>query len=179
MDIPLVMATCQRIDNTALVAKKYISVPGFKYLAKVMSGVWVDRKNPDPRSLRMIIQKINQGKMFCVAPEGTRSPTKALLEAKQGAAYVAAKTGVPIIPAAVTGPETAMKSWLRLQRPQLTIHYGEPFTLPPLERKTRDDALQKGTDEIMCRIAAMLPPSYWGFYADHPRLKELLGEEPR
>ena len=32
------------------------------------------------------------------------------------------------------------------------------------------------TDEIMCRIAAMLPPSYRGVYADHPRLKELLEE---
>ena len=31
-----------------------------------------------------------------------------------------------------------------------------------------------GTTEVMCQIAAMLPPEYRGVYADHPRLKELL-----
>jgi hypothetical protein len=29
----------------------------------------------------------------------------------------------------------------------------------------------------MCRIAALMPPSYWGAYADQPRLAELL-EQP-
>jgi 1-acyl-sn-glycerol-3-phosphate acyltransferase len=36
--------------------------------------------------------------------------------------------------------------------------------------------LQQQTDEIMCRIAAMLPPRYHGVYADHPRLHELLAD---
>ena len=35
-----------------------------------------------------------------------------------------------------------------------------------------------GTTEIMCRIAALLPPAYRGVYAEHPRLKELLMASP-
>ncbi len=37
--------------------------------------------------------------------------------------------------------------------------------------------MREATDEIMCRIGAMLPEKYRGFYADHPRLKELLAQQ--
>jgi hypothetical protein len=36
--------------------------------------------------------------------------------------------------------------------------------------------LEQYTDEIMCRIAALLPAAYRGYYADSPRLKALLSE---
>ena len=58
------------------------------------------------------------------------------------------------------------------------LRVGEPFRLPPVDRKDREASLQRNTDEIMCRIAAMIPPEYWGVYANHPRLKELLKESP-
>jgi 1-acyl-sn-glycerol-3-phosphate acyltransferase len=58
----------------------------------------------------------------------------------------------------------------------LTIRFGEAFTLPPLEREKRDAQLQAGIDEIMCRIAALLPESYRGVYAGYPRVKELVGK---
>jgi 1-acyl-sn-glycerol-3-phosphate acyltransferase len=51
---------------------------------------------------------------------------------------------------------------------------GPAFTLPPFEGKDRDALLQQYTDEVMCRIAALLPEERRGAYADHPRLKELL-----
>jgi len=37
--------------------------------------------------------------------------------------------------------------------------------------------LQRNSDEIMCRIAALLPAGYRGVYEEHPRLQEILGEE--
>ena len=37
--------------------------------------------------------------------------------------------------------------------------------------------LKQSTDEIMCRIAVLLPEKHWGFYAESPRLKELLEEK--
>jgi 1-acyl-sn-glycerol-3-phosphate acyltransferase len=67
-----------------------------------------------------------------------------------------------------------MDSLRRWRRPKVVISIGEPFTLPPIPGKDRDAALQAYTDEIMCRIAALLPPSYRGVYAEYPRLKELL-----
>ena len=50
--------------------------------------------------------------------------------------------------------------------------------LPALTRQERDKILQQSTDEMMCQIAALLPPAYRGVYADHPRLAELLQQRP-
>jgi 1-acyl-sn-glycerol-3-phosphate acyltransferase len=51
------------------------------------------------------------------------------------------------------------------------------FTLPPLDNKNRTEQLAANTEEIMCRIAAELPESHRGVYADYPRLHELLAEK--
>jgi 1-acyl-sn-glycerol-3-phosphate acyltransferase len=48
-----------------------------------------------------------------------------------------------------------------------------------MDRDDRQGWLARNTDEIMCRISALLPPEYRGFYEDHPRLKELLAEETK
>jgi 1-acyl-sn-glycerol-3-phosphate acyltransferase len=65
-----------------------------------------------------------------------------------------------------------------LRRPHITINIGSMFNLPPLpaEGQGRAEALKTDTDEIMCRIAALLPEENRGFYADHPRLKAILEE---
>ena len=48
--------------------------------------------------------------------------------------------------------------------------------MPPMPKVNRDAWLAEQTDEIMCQIAALLPPDHRGVYADHPRLHELLLE---
>jgi 1-acyl-sn-glycerol-3-phosphate acyltransferase len=80
-----------------------------------------------------------------------------------------------VLPVAVTGTEDqlVMKN-LRIKRTPVRISVGEPFSLPPVEKQERDILLQRYTDEIMCRIAVLLPPAYRGYYAEHPRLMELL-----
>jgi len=84
---------------------------------------------------------------------------------------------VPIVPVGLTGTETGMRDLMRLRKPRFVARFGPAFTLPPLERSRREEQLKEHTDEIMVRIAACLPPKYWGAYAGHPRLKELLEEQ--
>ncbi|HSO14048.1 MAG TPA: hypothetical protein VLT51_16855, partial [Anaerolineales bacterium] len=67
----------------------------------------------------------------------------------------------------------------RLKRTRMTVTAGPSFTLPPLPKENRDEALKQYTDEIMCHIAALLPEKYRGVYEEHPRLKELLEQEKR
>ena len=99
-----------------------------------------------------------------------------LIEAKPGGVYLAWKAGVPVLPVALTGTEDAqvadrLKHFKRLE---IKIVAGQPFTLPPVKGKDRDAAMQEYTDEVMCRIAALLPPDRRGVYTEHPKLKELL-----
>ncbi len=112
-----------------------------------------------------------------MAPEGTRSKTGALARGKTGAAYLAHESQVPLIPVGIYGTETTWHNWLRLRRPTFTMRVGVPFRLDPLDPEQRQSRLRADTDEIMCRIGALLPAQYHGYYADHPRLRELLAQE--
>jgi 1-acyl-sn-glycerol-3-phosphate acyltransferase len=168
----------QRDDIVLMVAEKYQKYAVWRWLAKELDAIWLNRYEADIHALRLVQKRLRQGELLAMAPEGTRSQSEALIPGRPGAAYLASKTGVPIVPVGVTGTEDrAVKARLRrLQRPHIVIRIGSPFTLPPMERQDRDAYLQAYTDEIMCRIAVLLPPTYRGVYADHPRLKELLLE---
>jgi hypothetical protein len=54
------------------------------------------------------------------------------------------------------------------------FHAAKPFHLPPLDPDDRAGSMRRNADEVMCRMAAMLPPAYRGEYANHPRLAEFL-----
>jgi 1-acyl-sn-glycerol-3-phosphate acyltransferase len=173
IDPPLVVAVVKRPDLTALIADTYKKFPPLRWAIDIMGGIWINRDQVDLDALRKALGFLRQGGLLGIAPEGTRSRNGAMIPAKTGAAYLAAKAAVPVIPVAVSGSEDAFQKLLRFRRPTIELQFGEPFNLPPLDRRERDAALQQDTDEIMCRIAAMLPPSYWGVYRDHPRLAEL------
>jgi 1-acyl-sn-glycerol-3-phosphate acyltransferase len=78
------------------------------------------------------------------------------------------------VPVAIWGSADLIKDLLHFRRNRITIRYGRAYHLPPLGESDNKEWLQKSTDEIMCRIAALLPEQNRGFYAEHPRLKELL-----
>ena len=167
-----------REDIILLAAEKYEHVPIISWLANQLNVIWVDRYNADFAAIREALKRIRAGGVLVLAPEGTRSKSGALQQAYAGGSYLAAKADLPIIPAAIIGSEDAkVFSQLRsLKRPHIVLRVGEPFKLPPLPNKDREATLEIYTDEIMCHIAALLPPEYRGVYADHPRLKELLAE---
>jgi 1-acyl-sn-glycerol-3-phosphate acyltransferase len=121
---------------------------------------------------------MEDGKCLVIAPEGTRSRVGSLIEGKPGVAYLAARSGFPIVPVAITGTEDklVLSNLKRLRRSNITLTGGEPFIISPLPNKDRDAALKNATDEIMCRIAALLPERYRGVYAEHPRTRELSRE---
>ena len=169
----------KRDDIILFVAEKYERYAIFRWLGRKLDAIFVDRFNADIGALRTTLKRLQQGQLLVVAPEGTRSKSMALNEAHQGVVYLAAKAGVPIIPAAAVGTEDkVVKSRLmRFKRAHILVRFGDPITVPPITTKDREQILDLYTDELMCQIAALLPQAYRGFYADHPRLKELLGEE--
>jgi 1-acyl-sn-glycerol-3-phosphate acyltransferase len=176
MDTLYLFTNPARPDITALVADKYLKYPVFNYILKAGGVIWIDRDKADFTALRQSVEVIRSGVALGIAPEGTRSVIGQLQEGKPGAAMLAVKTNTVIVPVGVAGTDTFFKKLRTLRRPHVTLKFGPAFTLPPLNRDTREEQLKQYTDEIMCRIAALLPPRYWGFYKDHPRLKVLLAE---
>lgn len=174
LDIPLLFINPTRPDITALVTDKYQNHPFFHWYATVSGGIWIDRTRADFSAFRQAIDALKDGRSLGIAPEGTRSATGRLIEAKSGTALIAIRTGMPVVPVAITGTGTAVAQLMRLQRPHVVARFGKPLIPPPLTRDNREGVLQRFTDEIMCQIAAMLPTDMHGFYAGHPRLQEIL-----
>ena len=176
LDPALIYYVSGRRDIIMLIAEKYQKSALWRWFARQVDGIFVDRFGADFGAVRQALSRLRKGGVLVLAPEGTRSQTEALIEGKPGVSYMAAKAGVPIIPVAITGTEDkkVVSSLKRLRRPKVVARAGEAFTLPLLKGRDRDEALLEYTDEIMCRIGALLPPEYRGVYAEHPRLKELL-----
>lgn len=176
VDVPIAFYALDRWDMFILIAEKWGEVPLFRWVGKYFNFIFIDRFNPDIKALRRVISLMEENNILIIAPEGTRSRTGALIEAKPGVSYLATKLKRPIVPVAITGTEdkNLFGNLKRLQRSKVTLTAGPAFSLPPLPRENRDEVLKRYTDEIMCHIAALLPEKYRGVYADHPRLKELL-----
>jgi len=176
LDPAIAYCILNRTDIIMLVAEKYRKIPLVPWLVKQLDGIWVDRFNADMGAVRQALFRLRKGGVLVLAPEGTRSKTGALVQGWTGASYLAAKAGAPIVPVALIGTQAQVvaANLRRFKRSPVLARAGEPFTLPAIPIKDRDTALEAYTDEIMCRIAALLPPAYRGVYSDHPRLKELL-----
>ena len=112
------------------------------------------------------------------SPEGTRSRVRHLIEAKEGAAYLASRAQVPILPMGVVNTDVIWENALRLRRTRLEVHIGKPFTLP-VGKRAKGPELEAATHLIMVHIASLLPERYHGAYADSPALAALQrGEDP-
>lgn len=176
LDIIMVYFGIDRTDLFIPVAEKWQRIGWIKWLGEQLNFLFVDRYNPDLKALRKMIALMEDGKCLVIAPEGTRSRVGSLIEGKPGVAYLAARSGFPVIPVAITGTEdkVLLGNVKRFKKSHIILTGGKPFVIPPLPATNRDEVLQKYTDEIMCQMAALLPEKYRGVYAEHPRLKELL-----
>jgi 1-acyl-sn-glycerol-3-phosphate acyltransferase len=141
-----------------------------------VDAVWLNRFEADFSALREILARMKKGGLMVIAPEGTRSKTEALQMGKMGAAFLAAKSGYPVLPVALTGTEDrlVLENLKRFRRSKIRAVAGDPFMVEIPKGSGREQALREATDEIMCRLAAELPEKYRGVYAEHPRLRELL-----
>lgn len=183
LDAPLILSLnefTQHPNLVVVVAEKYKKYWIYRWAVDVLNFLWLDRFNSDVSALREVIRRIEADGLMVISPEGTRSAEEALIEAKQGAAYLAVKTKATLIPVAVTGTEDRrVRARLRsFKRADITLRIGSPFHLSEFtgSSKSRSLKLEIATDEIMSHIAALLPESYRGHYRENPFLIRLLAE---
>ena len=136
-----------------------------------LSGAFpVRRFEADIGALRQASRVLHEGEVLAMFPEGTRSKEGGLGSAYPGTAFVALRTGTPILPIGITGTETigfprVLFDAVRLRRARVRVVIGDPFFLPPVSRITAEEVIHC-TDVIMDRIASLLPPSYRGQYGE-------------
>jgi 1-acyl-sn-glycerol-3-phosphate acyltransferase len=148
--------------------KEMFRWPGVNLLFYMIGAFPVDRQGADLSALREAQRVVNEGLLLLMFPEGTRSRDRVLHSGFPGSALVAYRTGAPLIPIAVTGTEHVPWPWVfvrPLMQPRVSVRIGKPFFPPAASRITAETAAD-ATDEIMLRIAELLPEAYRGEYRE-------------
>ncbi len=151
----------------------------FGPLMHYLGAIYINRGDVDRRALKEALDLIKSGVVFGLAPEGTRSKGGSMQPAKDGAAFLASRSNVPIVPVGLVNTDVLFGNLRQWRRTQMEARIGTPFMLPDLGRRVRSRDLAAYTHLIMVHIAAQLPKRYYGVYADSPALQALLkGEDP-
>jgi 1-acyl-sn-glycerol-3-phosphate acyltransferase len=125
----------------------------------------VRRFEADLQALRQAQRLLADGWAIGMFPEGHRSHGKGMQQPFPGTALIALRSGARVLPVGITGTETITTPSILFRKPPIRVVIGEPFTLPPVDRVT-SEAVREGVEEIMRRIAALVPPRYRGIYAE-------------
>lgn len=118
---------------------------------------------------------LEEGKLFGIHPEGTRSPDGKLYKGHTGVARLAYETGAPIIPVALTGTDIAQpKGTVWPHRHHTTVTFGKPIYVSRLpENEITHEKIRELTDRMMHEIQKLSKQPYVDMYAQD-RKKELL-----
>lgn len=157
---------CASLPNRVyFLAKKTIfQGPGANWFLQSYGAFPLNRSGPDPRAYRWALDKLQNGQVLALFPEGTRS-RGGMRQALPGVVHLAMRSQVPLLPIGITGTEH-IGSWKRVLNPtgRIRVNIGTVFSLPSIEGKLTTEAAQSLTDMVMRRIAALLPESYRGVY---------------
>lgn len=133
---------------------------------KIWGVIPVQREGFDRQAIIRATSVLNAGEIILVAPEGTRRKT--LSEGKEGLAYLATRTGAPLIPCAITDtvgfPSIRMSKRWRGEGAKLK--FGKPFCFKVSSERPSSEQLRLMTTEAMYILAAMLPEYLRGCYHD-------------
>ncbi len=126
----------------------------------------VRREEVDRRAIQQTLEVLRAGEIVLVAPEGTRGP--ALKQGKEGVAYLASRSGAPVVPVAVDGTIgfPALRFTAPWRGPGATVRFGRPFRYRPAYQRAGRQDLRQMTDEAMFVLAGLLPEGRRGVYAD-------------
>jgi 1-acyl-sn-glycerol-3-phosphate acyltransferase len=124
-----------------------------------IGSIPVALERPDPGAIKRVLQVLDAGRVVGIFPEGPFSQEGRLVRGRPGAAMVALRAGVPVVPAAIEGTYEALRGrrfYLPRRRP-LAVRFGEPIHFGrarrgPVERTEREEI----TRRIMSEIAALL-----------------------
>ncbi|MEV4799586.1 lysophospholipid acyltransferase family protein [Nonomuraea sp. NPDC049421] len=107
---------------------------------------------------------LERGELFGIHPEGTRSPDGRLYRGKIGVAWLALRTGAPVLPVALSGTEKVMPLGAKVPRPApIGIAIGAPLRFTGDHTKAQDR--RRVTDEIMAAIQKLSGQEYVPKYA--------------
>lgn len=179
IDVAIVLLAFPTQQMRVFAADKWRRNPVTGLLLGLSGAIFVRRGEVDRKALRVAVEALQNGEILGMAPEGTRSKDGIMHKARQGPAYLASRTGVPLVPVGIINSDKFSSNIRRLRRTDLQACIGPSFMLPENQDRPRARELEVYTELLMVHIARLIPERYHGFYADSPGLAAIqVGDDP-
>jgi 1-acyl-sn-glycerol-3-phosphate acyltransferase len=128
------------------------------YFHNHVGSIPVSLARPDPGAIRRALRVLERGGVVGIFPEGPFSQHGRLVRGQPGVALVALRSGVPVVPAAITGTFHALaaRRFFVPRRVPISVRFGRPlrFTTPP--QRVTQGLRADVTGRIMQEIAVLL-----------------------
>lgn len=150
---PPIVSCCVRRPVAFMAKEELFAIPIFKQAIRLYGAYPVKRGLSDRNAIRAAINALQEGWTAGIFLQGTRTPDARITEPKLGAALIAAKAGVPIVPVSLWGTEKILVAGSSLPRPvPVTVRIGEPIEAPS---STKREELQAVTEKCAVVISAL------------------------
>jgi 1-acyl-sn-glycerol-3-phosphate acyltransferase len=158
-------------DVTFVTGIKLFENETTQLMMNVAKKIPIKPNSADKHAISEIVKTTKGGGSVFIFPEGTRSRTKSLIEAKKGIALIVRLANVPVIPLGMTGSEKFMPindedmAAESFHKADINIKVGKPFNLPERNEEESKNLYElRCADLVMRNIASLLPDSYKGVY---------------
>jgi 1-acyl-sn-glycerol-3-phosphate acyltransferase len=152
-DPPLIGSAIRR-DMFYFAKAELFRNPLFGAIIKSVNAFPVRRGEADRQSWKTAKSLLNSGKLLLFFPEGTRSKDGRLQPGKPGMARLAFATGVPVVPAVISGSNRLRDVFLR--RAKLRVGFAKPVSLSDFDSDGDDDTRYgRLTEVVMAEIGRL------------------------
>jgi 1-acyl-sn-glycerol-3-phosphate acyltransferase len=166
---PPLLGFCLGRRAAYLAKEELFTIPVLAFVFKQLGAFPVRRGRLNKDALKKSYEVLGKGMALVIFPEGMRSPQGRLQAAYDGTALIALRSKAPILPVGIAGTEAIKGLRLIWRRPKVVVSIGVPFCLPEDEGKIEREQLTECTEQMMSRIAGLLPPEYRGIYSGRSR----------
>jgi 1-acyl-sn-glycerol-3-phosphate acyltransferase len=129
--------------------------PGFH---RRIGSIEINVERPDPGAIKRALRTLGDGRALGIFPEGPFSRQGRLVRGQPGVALIAARAGVPVVPAGIRGTYEALagRRFYVPRRQPLSVRFGPPLSFGPSWRRLRHGDRDEAARRIMAEIATLL-----------------------
>ncbi len=164
LEVPVFLPHIDHPNVIGVAKRESWKNPLFNFLFNRWGIIPIDRGMVDREAFQRMGTALKQNKVLALSPEGTRSKTGKLLPGKPGIVAIAVKSDAPLLPIGFHGYENFWQNFKKFKKTDFKMVVGKPFKLNLNENGLSRDVRQEVTDEIMYKIAELLPEYNRGHY---------------
>jgi 1-acyl-sn-glycerol-3-phosphate acyltransferase len=160
---PVVIGVRLRRPLGFLAKSELFEVPVFRSLIRKLNAFPIRQGAGDVGALRETIQRLKEGNILTIFPEGTRTPDGQMAPLQPGFALVIRKADVPIVPVAIEGSFQAWRPGTRLFRSQsIRVKFGPPLDVHGLKAAEIVARVEQTLHELLAELRAEGSPQRHG-----------------